>query len=217
MKLLSYSYNPFGETLNNSIIDPRTYFYLRNYLYEKQNPWTVDLRLPVTWMIGFYENIALVDKKVRMPFNLNNIDLTVSANVLYGLTAAILSNMDEPELWFNTEVQFLYWSITDMITYELRSNFSSRPDLALTYYPSKYVFYWFTSRTLQLLRSADGQLKYTVMQEASHKLESVLRNNLTDTLIKSAIHDTSGLAYYDDFLGDSDTDLFGKVLIVSSM
>lgn len=168
-------------------------------------------------MTSFYKNALLVDKKVRMPFNLNNIDLTVSANVLYGLTAAVLSNMDNPGLWFNVEVQTLYQSIIDMITYELQSNFSSRPDLGLTYYPSKYVFYWFTSRTLQLLKASDQSLTYTILEKALRDLESLLRSNFTDVLIKLAVHDESGLVYYDDFLGNKDKDLFGNdVFIVCS-
>ena len=147
-----------------------------------------------------------------MPTNVNNVDLTVLANVLYGLTAAVLSDMDNPGSWFDTEVQTLYKDITDVIIYELQSNLSSRPDLALLYYPSKYVFYWFTSRILQLLKSSDGQLKYTVMEKASNDLEALLRSNFTDTLIKSAIHDKTGLEYYDDFFGDGDTDPFGNVI-----
>ena len=213
-ELLHYSYQPFGDTLDNSIIDPRSYFYLRNFLYKNENLGNTDLRLPSTWMINFYENVLLYDKEVRMPFNLNNIDLTVSANVLYGITAAVLSDMDNPELWFDTDVQTLYQNTVDMIIYELQTNLSSRPDLALAYYPSKFVFYWFISRTLQLLKSSDGQIMYSVMEKASCDLETSLRSNFTDTLIKSAIHDKYGLAYYDEFLGDGDKDLFGNMFII---
>ena len=162
-------------------------------------------------MTSFYENAVLAGKGVRMPFNLNNIDLTVSTNVLYGLTAAVLSDMDNPDSWFDNDMQTLYQSIIDMITYELQLNFSSRPDLALTYYPSKFVFYWFTSRTLQLLKSSEGQLMFAVLEKASRDLEALLRSNFTDALVKSAIHDKSDKAYYDDFLGGGDKDLFGNV------
>lgn len=210
VKLLQYSYQPFGDTLNNSIIDPRTYFYLRNFFYESESLRSTDLRLPGTWMNSFYENAFLAGKGVRMPFNLNNIDLTVSANVLYGLTAAVLSDMDNPDSWFDNDMQILYQSIIDMITYELQLNFSSRPDLALTYYPSKFVFYWFTSRTLQLLKSSEEQLMFAVLEKASRDLEALLRSNFTDALVKSAIHDKSDMAYCDDFLGGGDKDLFGN-------
>ena len=217
VKLLQYSYQPFGDTLNNSIIDTRTYFYLRNFFYESENLRNTDLKLPATWMTSFYENILLSGKGVRMPFNLNNVDLTVSVNVLYGLTAAVLSDMDNPNLWFDANMQTLYQSIIDMVTYELQLNFSSRPDLALTYYPSKFLFYWFTSRTLQLLKSSEGQLTFSVLEKASHDLEALLRSNFTDALVKSAVHDKSGLAYFDDFLGDGDKDLFGNAFNTSTL
>ena len=214
INLLNYSYQPFGDTFDNRIIDPRSYFYLRNFLYKSENLRINNLKLPATWMMSFNENVLLYDKQVRMPFNLNNVDLTVSANVLYGLTAAVLSDLDNPELWFDADVQMLYQSIVDMIIYELQSNLSSRPDLALTYYPSKFVFYWIMSRTLQLLKSSDRQIMYAVMEEASRDLETLLRSNFTDTLIKLAVHDEYGLAYYDEFLGDDDKDLFGNMFIV---
>ena len=213
-ELLHYSYQPFGDTIDNCIIDPRSYFFLRKFLYKNKNLGNTNLRLPATWMLNLNENIAMSDKQVRMPFNINSIDLNLSANVLYGITAAVLSGIDNPELWFDADVQILYQSIIDFITYELQSNLSSRPDLALHYYPSPSVFYWFTSRTLQLLKSSDGQIIYPIMEKASHNLEILLRGNFTNTLIKSIVHDKSGLAYCDEYLGDGDKDLFGNMFII---
>ena len=157
-------------------------------------------------MVSFSENAKLVDKKVRMPFNLNNVDLTVSANVLYGITAAALSNWT-----LGTLDGQMYSDIVDMLIYELSHNFTNRPDLALTYYPSKFVFFWFTSRTLQLLKAASlsRKLPFSRMDDALYDLESYLRSNFTDALLKEAIHDES-VAYYDDFLGGDDKDIFGK-------
>jgi hypothetical protein len=40
---------------------------------------------------------------------------------------------------------------TSLIAHEMSTNLSSRPDLALTYYPSKFEFYWFVSRSYSLL------------------------------------------------------------------
>ena len=165
--------------------------------------------------MSFTESIQSFDTLNRMQLNMNYVELTVSANVLYGLTAAVLSDIDNPESWFDNDVQTLYQSIVDMIIYELQSNLSSRPDLALAYYPSKMISYWFMSRTLQLLKSSDGQKMHPVLEKASHDLETSLRSNFTDTLIKSVIHDTSGLAYCDEFLGNNDKDMFGKVFIIS--
>ena len=214
-ELLHYSYQPFGDIIDNYIVDPRSYFFLRDFLYENENLGNTELRLPFTWMFSFYENMLLYDTNVRMPFNVNSIDLTVGANVLYGITAAVLSDIDNPELWFDIDVQILYQSIVDMIIYEMQTNLSSRPELALHYYPSKIVFYWFTSRTLQLLKAqSDGQIVYPIMEKTSRNLETLLRGNFTDTLIKLAVHDEYGLAYYDEFLGDDDKDLFGNMFII---
>ena len=130
-KLLHYSYQPFGDTIDKCIIDPRSYFYLRNFLYKNKNLGNTDLVFPPTWMISFYENMVLSEKQVRVPFNTNKVNLTVSANVLYGITAAVLSDIDRPELWFDADVQTLYQSIVDMITYELQSNLSSRTALSI--------------------------------------------------------------------------------------
>jgi len=204
-----YSYQPFGTNIDTSLIDPRSYFYLRNFLYEKQNH-SAKVALPTTWMVSFSDNAKLVDKNVRMPFNLDNIDLTVSANVLYGITAATLSNwtLGSPQDWFDGQ---MYSDIVDMLIYELSHNFTNRPDLALTYYPSKFVFYWFTSRTLQLLNAASltRKLPFPQMDDALSNLKSYLRSNFTDALLKEAIHDDS-VAYYDDFLGGGDKDILGK-------
>jgi len=208
-----YNYQPFGPQstdINKGLVDPRSYFYLRNFLYERQNQSAYSLSLPTTWMISFTENAKLGSDKIRMPFNLDNIDMTVSANVLYGLTAAALSNWTLDTDWFD---EGMYSDIVDMFIYEMSHNFTNRPDLALTYYPSKFVFYWFTSRTSQLLKAASlvRKLPFSAMQNALNKLEPYLRSNLTNALLKEAVYNKS-LAYYDDFLGNGDKDIFGKYL-----
>ena len=45
---------------------------------------------------------------------------------------------------------------------------------------------------------------HPVIEKASRDLETSLQSNFTDTLIKSVIHDKSGLAYCDKFLGNND-------------
>ena len=55
----------------------------------------------------------------------------------------------------------LYENTTSFIEWVIESGtMTSRPDLALTYYPSRYNFYWFVARTRFLLacRSANGSL-----------------------------------------------------------
>ena len=51
-----------------------------------------------------------------------------------------------------------------MIAYMINTDFSSRHDLALLYYPSEYEFYWFVARTFGELqrRSKEGKLPHPV-------------------------------------------------------
>jgi len=49
----------------------------------------------------------------------------------------------------------IYLNTTTMITYQINTNFSGRPELALTYYPSVMEFYWFVGRTYTQLRRRD--------------------------------------------------------------
>lgn len=46
-------------------------------------------------------------KGVSMPFNINNIDVTVSANTIYGITSGILSGTLSPEL-FDQDIQVMF-------------------------------------------------------------------------------------------------------------
>ena len=218
--LKMFAYRPFSNDTNSNLIDSRTFFYLRDYLYEIQQ----ENRLPAVFATTWAQNLegdraAYYD--VMMPFNANNVDLTVSTNVIYGLTASVLmengSNGTAASAWFDSEVQTIYENTTDLLTWCLERNFSGRPDLALTYYPSVFNFYWFTARTLNILQShfnAHGHLPYSVMDKVMSRLSDALRGNATYTLLKKAITDEDGLVYFEDFLGMDDKDIFGTIVIV---
>ena len=46
----------------------------------------------------------------------------------------------------------LYKSMADLVVWSIESGeILLRPDLAMTYYPSDYDFYWFVARTVHLL------------------------------------------------------------------
>lgn len=210
--IMQYTYQPFGNTINNSLVDSQTYFYLRNFLYHNKELGNTDLKLPYIWLINTPSSITTFDKGVRLLYNVNSVGLVIIVNVLYSLTAGVLSEMDNPDTWFDDDVQSLYSDCVDHVIYEVQTNFSSRPDLALAYYTAQYSAYWLMARTLQILRASDGQLKYSVMKKASQDLESLLRNDVTDTLLKLANHDESGLIYYDDFIGVGDVDSSGKII-----
>ena len=206
--LKKYAYKPFNNNQDSNSIDPRTYFYIREFLLDITANGTKELSLVPTWVQSSSESRTKYAVHYNMPFNINNVDLTVSANVIYGLTAALLSDMEDPTTWFDEEVQTLYDSTVVLLSWEIARNFSSRPDLALTYYPSLFNFYWFTSRILNLLDSFD-KLPYPVLEVSRNRLSTALRDSATKDILNRATY-VEDTVYFDDFLGDGDTDIFGK-------
>ena len=100
----------------------------------------------------------------------------------------------------------IYENTTYLIFRQIANNFTARPDLALLYYPSVFNFYWFTSRILNLLDSAD-QLP-PVLTRCQDMLSQVLRHDMTDQIVKMATFEDN-LVYFDEFLGDDDKDILG--------
>jgi hypothetical protein len=100
---LSYAYRPSSKDYDQNIIDPRTYFWLRDFI--RDNPQAI---LITTWA----QNITQVKKQahlgIRMPFNLNNVDVTICANVLYGTTTAIIYDLLDFKDYFNEDMQVCY-------------------------------------------------------------------------------------------------------------
>ena len=85
-----------------------------------------------------------------MPFNVNNVDASVCANVLFGLTFQILTaQITIEEL---PELSDMITDITDFLVYVVEKRIEIRPDITLVYYPSKYDFYWFLARTINLFK-----------------------------------------------------------------
>ena len=207
--LKKYAYKPLSRELDSGLIDPRTYFFMREYLYSEVVNASV-AAYTTTWAQSVSEDRKDFYKLYSMPFNVNNVDLTVSTNVIYGITSAVLANMSDPSSWFDSELQIIYENTTSLISWMIERNFSSRPDLALTYYPSVFNFYWYTARTLNLLASAPS-LPYPVLERAHYKLISALRGAATPTLLEQATVE-GDTAFWDDFLGDNDTDILGEYI-----
>jgi hypothetical protein len=85
-----------------------------------------------------------------MPFSNNNVDASVCANVLFGISYLVLNN--ELELSRVPELENLVKDTADLLVYVVENKISLRPDLALVYYPSKYDFFWFVSRIVNLYK-----------------------------------------------------------------
>eukprot|EP01120_Amphizonella_sp_Union-15-10_P013124 TRINITY_DN6057_c0_g1_i1.p1 TRINITY_DN6057_c0_g1~~TRINITY_DN6057_c0_g1_i1.p1 ORF type:complete len:627 (-),score=103.35 TRINITY_DN6057_c0_g1_i1:45-1925(-) len=200
-----YSYKPFATDLDDNEIDPRTYFWLKDFIWLENAP----LYLVATWLQDISE-----DRKefsgVKMPFNCNNVDLSVSANTIFGLSSTLVEKIGNPEQWFNRPLQKLYNDTGRMLGWAIKSGaVLSRPDLALLYYPPIYDFYWFVSRTVFLLNN-EPTLPFSVMLDVRDYLTNAMRNEGTQQLISSSQLDSKNQdwSYWDDFLGDGDT-IFG--------
>ncbi len=206
--LKMYAYRPFSPNLATSLIDPRTYFYIRNFLYSIE-----DSPYPAAFVTTWAFLITNDTYTMSMPFHVNNIDLAVSANVLYGITTSILNGLvPSPEDWFDEELQIIYENTTTLISYIVDTNFTGRPDLALDYYPSVFNFYWFLSRTLNIMENynAISPLPFPVLSRVKKMLSKTLRETVTDVLMKNYHKDSEGFIYYEEILGLNDTNIFGK-------
>lgn len=88
-----------------------------------------------------------------MPFGNNNVDATVCANVLFGVSYLALT--DEFNLGDLPELKQLVADTSELLGFVINEKISQRPDLALVYYPSKYDFFWFVSRIINLYKRQD--------------------------------------------------------------
>lgn len=204
--------------MNKNFIDTRTYFFLRNFILDavKENR---PVSLITTWIQNIDEQRKLFDKRVSMPFNLNNVDVTVGANSIYGITAGSIYNVNGFTESFLKSPKMIqtYLNTTRFIAWAINSNFTSRPDLAQVYYPSKFNFMWYASRTLFLIENQlqnnqqqlIGDLQ-RILAEAKGYLQVAFENRVSNLLLATAIKDSVDTAYFVDFLGLNDTNVFDK-------
>ncbi|XP_052820625.1 uncharacterized protein LOC128246452 [Mya arenaria] len=212
--LKKYAYRPLSSESRVNTIDPRTYLYMHGFL-EKAVSNQQDVALVTTWLQDIDEVKTMLDRGVAMPFSVNNVDITVCANVLYGLTTCLGTGLCKGD-WVDSDIQQIYMNTTALLAYEMSTNLSSRPDLALTYYPSRFVFYRFTSRTFawlnRFLPGRIGKLDANVFKMLNYAYESLcvaLKTYVTQDIL-TIIQDEGHGCYIDDFLGNNDFDLFNR-------
>ncbi|CAF3136524.1 unnamed protein product [Rotaria socialis] len=201
---LRYAYRPSSPYLDQNTIDPRTYFWMRDFI--RDNPQAI---IVTTWAQNITEVRTAAQKCIRMPFNLNNVDVTVGANVLYGITSAIMYDLLDFKDYFNQDMQTLYLSTASLIAWSIKNSMKNRPDLAQVYYPSHYNFLWYGSRTLFLLELARHQQK--AIPDVFNRVYSLLSDTYRSDVVKFFQDNVrSDKSSYDDFLGVNDTNIFGK-------
>ena len=97
---LRYAYQPSSDALDLNTIDPRTYLWMRDFI--RDNPQAI---LPTTWAQNITEVRKFAHLGVKTPFNVNNIDVTVAANVLHGITSAVIHGLMNFKDYFNEDMQ----------------------------------------------------------------------------------------------------------------
>ena len=206
--LKKYAYRPMSEKEAINSIDCRTYFYLRFFL-EKAMHSKEDIALVPTWIQDSVEVKTWGPRGVDMPFEINNIDVTVAANGVFGTTSTILNGLVGADILDDPEIKQIYLNTSSMIAHMIKTNFSSRHDLALLYYPSAFEFYWFVARIFGQLqrRAREGPLPHPALETVRKLLDKVLHNHMTSAVLNATKKDQSDeTVYYDDFIGDGDFD-----------
>jgi len=232
-KIGKYAYKPYSSDSNENSIDPRTFFFLRDFLYETFPLGTEtdeqSLSLITTWIMNIDEDRTGYEKQIAMPFNVNNVDLSVCANTIYGISRLYLSRCNNSGYnnnniksedrskdscsWFEND-KLLQQTLLDssrLLSWALDSGrITERPDLALLYYPAIYDFYWFVSRTVSLVNNYNSSSAlHPVLDTVGRLLTLAMRKSGTKQLLSLGGKE-GDLAFWDDFLGEGDLDWFGQ-------
>ncbi|WAR15542.1 hypothetical protein MAR_005647 [Mya arenaria] len=211
--LKKYAYRPMSSDFNVNAIDARTYFYLRYFLQKV--PKDEDVILVPTWIQNPEELKSWEKRGVEMPLNTNNVDVTVAANSVFGMTTSVLNGVVDATMLDDPELRQIYWNTSNLIASMIQTNFSSRHDLALLYYPSAIEFYWFVARTYGEItrKERHAPLPHPILNDVKELLSEVLHDHMTSDLLNQAKNDSKGHVYYDDFVGDGDLDANNKTVV----
>lgn len=220
-----YAYRPFSGEYASSSIDPRTFFWIRGFIYEemeRQNngSLTPSLSLITTWMQSIPEVASQIGYR-KMPFNLNNVDASVTVNALFGWTSLLLHQTDDYAPLFDQTLQRMYADNIRLIEWILRNRVVEQyPTMVLLYYPPKFAFYWFVARLVHLLNEEALLTPLADLYPGVHALLLSSRDSLTEVMkkfgtqeiIRNSFCDPS-YCYWDDFLGNSEHSRIGNKTI----
>ncbi len=189
---VEYSYRPFCNDKNVNAIDPRTFYAIRELLWrlEESGCGTPEFMLLTTWASTIEGNREGIEQYYKMPFNVNNIDYSVSANFVYAAMKSAFTDSFPREVegfpaLIKSTVKFLVWGIESGAVVD-------NPDLLLLYYPSPYLAFFFVSRTVHLLQQPQPQARGAeaeLLQQVRELLSPTARNKITGYLLSSAEHD----------------------------
>jgi hypothetical protein len=150
---IQYAYRPFevNNTRYTDLLDTRSYFFIHPFLAQLSTP---SLALGMTWLMVHYSSdlplplfsrpIACVrvlawqdlpeDNKtagiVGMPYHVNNVDMTVASNFLFGTSQAVLEGLNggSARTYFvqNANFQQVYENTAQLVRSESSSLFISK-------------------------------------------------------------------------------------------
>lgn len=216
-KCVKYSYKPFSSANDNTCteIDPRTYFFMHEYLDTKYGQGEISLL--TTWLTIRNETVCSAPY-VHMPFSVNNVDVSVCANFINALANYAVTFPAEMDTLFNRVAglkklifdtsEYLEWAIT-------QNKILERPDIGALYYPPVLNTYWFVARTISLL---SGKRNFEMMSDQSHKIFDAVLNTFNNAMAEAGVASILNMArnividsktgktalFWDDFLGEHD-------------
>eukprot|EP01126_Amoeba_proteus_P004789 TRINITY_DN11591_c0_g2_i6.p1 TRINITY_DN11591_c0_g2~~TRINITY_DN11591_c0_g2_i6.p1 ORF type:complete len:360 (-),score=65.33 TRINITY_DN11591_c0_g2_i6:142-1221(-) len=137
-----------------------------------------------------------------------SVDASVVADSILGITMGILKNIDVDNNWFDSEIANVYSDSVDYLNWVVSSGqILKRPDIGLLYYPNVFDLLWFMGRTLNILESQPS-LPFPEFQNAREIFKQALEGNVTTSLLLLS-KTADGYTFWDDFLGDNDTNWLG--------
>jgi hypothetical protein len=186
-RTIDCAYRPFANDNNLSVIDPRSFFAIREFLWnlEANKRGTPDFALLTTWASTINENRESIQRHYKMPFNVNNLDCCVQANFLYAASKSVFYKSFPDHVQGFTS---LIANTAELLAWGIESGtMVDQPDLLLLYYPSPYCAFFFTSRIVHLLENVhDFKHQPEFLLEVKERLSKAMRGKATEYLLSSA-------------------------------
>lgn len=202
---LKYAYRPLSHVVDESVIDPRTYRWMRPFLQKTFGK----VAIITTWFQHISEIVDQGDFQ-KMPFLVNNVDGSVVVNALYGILSTVIAQPYKYGRVLTPTYIRMMMNNFDLIEYILKHDLLAihAPSILL-YYPSRYAFYYFVTRLMRLMDSASDLKRtlpdvFNMLKQKLDSLKAVMRKYGTDQILQLVKSDATGMSYWDDFLGNGD-------------
>jgi hypothetical protein len=173
--MVDISYTPFKATKKgNEIIDPRTYMWMHPFLVKEKKAGRSPL-IVTTWMTTIQDDRAR--NYENMIWNVNNVDLTESCNVLNGISRIIQLKMTSPSplsSFMTADIQKMFIDTARLVKYGISSGIAKqRLDLVPLYYPHFAFFNYAAARFASI--QADFPETFQAYPKLAAASQSVLR------------------------------------------